>query len=126
MRYNTRFRVIRAHTTGVDLAEHELLELVVKRQDTSSGDTTENVGSRTLEERSNSLLGDNLGSSIEHALVVNGSSGSHHHTTTDSVERVRADTSRGSDSPSEQEGGEEVALKRTNEDDGLDGVVCGM
>ncbi len=48
---------------------------------------------------------------------------SHHHTPTDSVERVRSDTGTGGDSPSEQERGEEVALKRTDKDDRLEGVV---
>ena len=48
---------------------------------------------------------------------------SHHHTTTDSVQRIRSDTSTSGDSPAEQEGGEEVTLKRTNENNRLDGVV---
>ena len=47
----------------------------------------------------------------------------HHHTTTDGVKGVRSETGRGGDSPAEEERGEEVALKRTNEDDGLDRVV---
>lgn len=49
--------------------------------------------------------------------------GSHHHTTTDGVERVRSKTGRGGDDPSESERGEDVALEGTDEDDGLDGVV---
>jgi len=48
---------------------------------------------------------------------------SHHHTTTDSVQRIRSDTSTSGDSPAEQEGGKEVTLKRTNENNRLDGVV---
>ncbi len=69
-------------TTGVDLAEHDLLELVVERQDTSTSDTTEDVGTSTLEERLGTLLGDDLRSGIEHGLVVNGATRSHHHATT--------------------------------------------
>ena len=49
--------------------------------------------------------------------------GSHHHTTADSVERVGSDTGTSGDRPSEQERGQEVALKRTNEDDRLERVV---
>jgi hypothetical protein len=49
--------------------------------------------------------------------------GSHHHTSTDSVERVGSDTSTSGDGPSEQEGSQEVALESTDQDDGLDGVV---
>lgn len=48
---------------------------------------------------------------------------SHHHTPTDSVERVRADTSTSGDSPAEQEGGQEVTLENTNEENRLEGVV---
>ena len=44
---------------------------------------------------------------------------SHHHTSTDSVERVGSDTSDGSDDPSESEGSEEVVLEGTSEDDRL-------
>jgi hypothetical protein len=103
---------IRARLTRpslVDLAEEELLELVVERQDTSTGDTTEDVGTGTLEEGSDTLVLDDLGTSVHHVLVcysewslarrhptekpkvsltVNLLAGSHHHTTTDGVERV--------------------------------------
>lgn len=48
---------------------------------------------------------------------------SHHHAATDGVERVGSDTSTSGDSPAEQERGEEVALKRADEDDGLERVV---
>lgn len=48
---------------------------------------------------------------------------SHHHTPTDSIERVRADTSASGDRPAEQEGGQEVTLKRTNKENRLEGVV---
>lgn len=48
---------------------------------------------------------------------------SHHHATTDGVEGIRSDTSTSGDSPAEQEGGKEVTLEGTDEDNGLDGVV---
>ena len=48
---------------------------------------------------------------------------SHHHTPTDSIERVRADSSTGGNSPAEQEGGQEVALQSTNKEDRLERVV---
>jgi hypothetical protein len=50
-------------------------------------------------------------------------SGSHHHTTTDGVKRIGSDTSSSSDSPAEHEGGQEVTLKRTDQENRLDGVV---
>lgn len=49
--------------------------------------------------------------------------GSHHHATTDGVERVRSDTGTSGDSPAESEGSEEVALKGADEEDRLEGVV---
>jgi hypothetical protein len=48
---------------------------------------------------------------------------SHHHTTSDSIQGIRGNTSTSSNTPAEHEGGQEVTLKRTNEEDGLDGVV---
>ena len=54
------------------LSEHEELHLVVERQDTSTSDTTEDVGTSTLEERLDTLLGDNLGSGIDRGLVLDG------------------------------------------------------
>jgi hypothetical protein len=106
-------------STRVNLAEHNLLELVVKRQDTSTGDTTKDVGTSTLEERLVTLAGDDLAVAVEHGLVVDGSTRSHHHTTTDGVERVRGETSTNRDTPAEQEGREERALESANEYDRL-------
>jgi hypothetical protein len=54
---------------------------------------------------------------------VDGTTGSHHHTTTDGVKGVRSETGTGGDRPTKSERGEEVAFKRTDEDNGLDGVV---
>lgn len=114
---------LRRNTHRVDLSEHELLELVVERQDTGSGDTSENVGSGTLEERLDTLLGDDLRTGINHRLVVDGTTRSHHHSSSDSVERVRSETGTGGDSPTKSERGKEVTLKRTDKDDRLDRVV---
>lgn len=54
------------------LAEHEELDLVVDGQHTSTGDTTENVGTSTLEERLDTLLGNDLAGGIEGRLVLDG------------------------------------------------------
>ena len=48
---------------------------------------------------------------------------SHHHTPTNSIKRIRADTSTSGDSPAEQEGSQEVTLESSDKDDGLEGVV---
>lgn len=54
-----------AGTTLELLAEEDELDLVVDGQDTSTGDTTENVGTSTLEEGLDTLLGDDLPGSVE-------------------------------------------------------------
>lgn len=112
-----------AGATLEGLAEHEDLELVIDRQDTSAGNTTEDVGTGTLEERLDTLLGNDLLESIEGRLVLDGLTGGHHHATADSVEGVRGDTGTGGDAPAESERGKEVVGKVADEDDGLDRVV---
>jgi hypothetical protein len=57
-----------------------------------------------------------------HVLVTH-LTGSHHHATTDSVERVGSDTSTSGDSPAESERGQKVTLEGTSEKDGLERVV---
>ena len=54
------------------LAEHEKLGLVVDGEYTSTGDTTEDISTSTLEERSHTLLGDDLSSGVEGGLVLDG------------------------------------------------------
>jgi hypothetical protein len=49
--------------------------------------------------------------------------GSHHHATTDGVERVGSDTSTSGDGPAEQERGQEVTLEGTGENDRLERIV---
>ena len=105
------------------LAEEDDLELIVDGQDTSTGDTTEDVGTGTLEERLDTLLGDNLAGGINGTLVLDGLTRGHHHATTDGVKRVRGDTGTGGDAPTESERGEEGVLERAGKDDRLDRVV---
>ena len=47
----------------------------------------------------------------------------HHHATTDGIKRVGSDTGTSGDSPAEHERGQEVTLERTDQENGLDGVV---
>src|ERR1700684_2932207 len=42
------------------IAEHQDLHLIIDGQDTGTSDTTKNVGTCTLEERLDTLLGDDL------------------------------------------------------------------
>ena len=61
-----------ARATLVLLAEEDELDLVVDRQDTSTGNTTEDVSTGTLEERLDTLLGDDLATSVDGRLVLDG------------------------------------------------------
>jgi hypothetical protein len=54
------------------LSEEEKLDLIIDGQHTGTGNTTENVGTSTLEERLDTLSGDDLASGIEGRLVLNG------------------------------------------------------
>ena len=114
-------RLTRATLEG--LAEEDNLELVVDGEHTSTGNTTEDVGTSTLEQGLDALLGDDLAGGIQGAVVLDGLTRGHHHTTTDGVKRVRGDTRTGGDAPTEREGGQEVVGQGTDQDDRLDRVV---
>ena len=97
--------------------------MIVDGEHTGTGDTTEDVGSGTLEQGLDTLLGDDLATSVEGRLVLDGLTRGHHHATTDGVQGVGGDTGTGGDGPSEGEGGGEVTLERADQEDGLQGVV---
>lgn len=98
------------------------MELIVTRQDTSTSNGTENVGTSTLEERLGTFLGNDLLEGVDRGVVLDGSTRGHHHTTTDSVDGVGSQTSTSGNSPAKQEGSQEVLLEALGED-GLEGVV---
>jgi hypothetical protein len=52
------------------LSEEEQLGLVVQGQHTGTGDTTEDVGAGALEERADTLGGDDLAESVEGARIL--------------------------------------------------------
>ena len=56
-------------------------------------------------------------------VLVTYLTGSHHHATTDGVQRVGSDTGTSGDSPAKSERSQEVTLKSTGEDDRLERVV---
>lgn len=53
-------------------SEHQKLHLVIDRKHTGTGNTTQDIGTSTLEQRSNSLDSDNLASGIQRRLVLDG------------------------------------------------------
>ncbi len=112
-----------AGTTLEGLSEHKHLELVVDGEHTSTGDTTQNVSAGTLEERLDTLLGDDLAEGVERALVLDGLTRGHHHSSAHGIKRVRGNTGSSGDAPAEREGSQEVVRERADQDDGLDRVV---
>ena len=61
-----------ARSTLEGLAEHEQLDLVIDGKHTGTGNTTENVGTSTLEQRSNTLCCNDLATGIQGRLVLDG------------------------------------------------------
>merc|ERR1712168_1620451 len=64
------------------------LDKVEAREDTSTGNTTQNVGAITLEEGGDALILQDLSTSIKCRFVVDASSRGHHHATADGVNGV--------------------------------------
>ena len=87
------------------------LDLVETSKDTSTGDTTEDVGTSTLEEGGKALVLEDLDGAVNGALVVDATTRGHHHTTADSINRVGSETGKDSDTVAEGEGGHEVLLE---------------
>ena len=54
------------------LAKHEELCLIVDGEHTGTGDTAEDVGTSTLEERARSLLGNDLSCGVQGSVVLDG------------------------------------------------------
>jgi len=103
-------------------SEHEDLELIVTRKDTSTSNGTENVSTSTLEERLVTLVLDDFTEAVEGGVVLDGSTGGHHHTTTDSVNGVGSKTSTSGNSPAKSEVNQEVVLVLSGKSR-LEGVV---
>ena len=52
------------------LAEHKELDLIVDRKHTGTSDTTEDVGTSTLEKRADAFLGNDLTTGIQRRLIL--------------------------------------------------------
>ena len=88
----------------VDLdAKVELNELVEAGQDTSAGDTSQNVSARSLHQRHEAFILHDLHETVHGALVLLGLTRGHHHTTTNRVHWIRDKTRRDRDSIAERE-----------------------
>jgi len=102
-------------------ADVKLLEGVESGQDTGAGDASEDVGASALHHRHEALVLHDLHGAIDGALVLDGRSGGHHHTTTDGVDGVRHQSGGDGDAVAQAEGEEETGVGA--EQDGLERIV---
>merc|ERR1712243_510576 len=71
---------------------------------TSSSNTKENVGSSSLHQRHESLVLHDLDSAVNGSLVLDSTTGGHHHTSSDGINGVGHKSSSDGNSPSKKEG----------------------
>merc|ERR1712037_1015414 len=81
------------------------LELVETSQDTSSSNTTEDIGPSALHQAHEALVLQDLHSAVDGTLVLDSTTGGHHHPPPDCINGVGHQASANSDSPSKEERG---------------------
>jgi len=103
---------------GLDV---ELLELVETGEHTGTGNTTEDVGTGTLEEGHEAFSLHDLGSAVQRRRVHEGlvATRGHHHSTTDGVNWVRQDARDDGDGVSDGEGDQERWVLAGERHDGV-------
>ena len=111
------FRSLSANSVG----DVDLLELVETGQDTGAGHTTEDIGASALHHGHESLVLEDLHTAVDGALVLDGGTGGHHHTTPDGVDGVGHETGSDGHAPAQQEGQEKGFV--VSQKDGLEGIV---
>ena len=99
----------------------DFLELVETSEDTSTSNTTEDVGTSSLHHGHESFVLEDVDCAVHGALVFDSLARGHHHTTTNGVNGVGHEASSDSDSPTKQEREEHRCV--FSQQDGLDGVV---
>merc|ERR1712110_31371 len=80
-----------------------LFDCVKARQNSSTGDTSEDIGGVSFEEGGYSFVLQDLATTIEPSLVMNTGSGGHHHSSSDGVNWVRSRRCSNSHSVSKSE-----------------------
>jgi len=96
-------------------------DFVSTGEDTSTGNTTEDVGTSTLHQGHESFRFQDLDTAVKGGFVVDTSSGGHHHATTDGINWVGSKTRDNSDSPAQSKGSEEGTT--LTDENGLEGIV---
>merc|ERR1719430_404328 len=105
---------------GCSPCDVHLLELVETSEHTSTGNTSQHVGTSSLHHGHEAFVSQDLSAAINGALVLDAATGGHHHTSPDSINGVGHQTSSNSHSPAEEEG--ESNASTISNKDGLQGV----
>lgn len=97
------------------------LEFVKASQDTSTCDTPEDVSASALHQGHEALALDDLNGAVNGSVVLNGRTGSHHHTPPDGVNGVGHQPGGDGHAPAQQEGQEERSVLA--QEDGFERVI---
>lgn len=98
-----------------------LLDDIEASKNTSTSNTTKDIGTSTVEEGHNTLSLEDSGETVQRTVVLDSLTGGHHHTTTDSINRVRDNTGSDGNSVTEHEVGK--SRRVLTEDNRLEGIV---
>ncbi|CAL9769403.1 unnamed protein product [Musa acuminata subsp. burmannicoides] len=98
-------------TRAVFLPKDNQLQLVVASKHTGTSYSTEDVCTSTLEQGLGSLVLQNLGESVQRALVLDSFSGGHHHSSPYRVNRIRCKASSVGDQPTQSKARKETILQ---------------
>ena len=97
------------------------LELVKASEHTGAGHTSQHVGASSLHHGHEALVLEDLHTAVDGALVLDGGTGGHHHTTTDGVDGVGQEAGADGHTPTQEEGQEQGLV--VSQEDGLEGIV---
>jgi len=99
----------------------ELLEGIEAGQDTSASDSSKDVGSGALHHGHKALVLHDLNGAVDGALVLDGGTRGHHHTTTNGINGVGHQTGGDGDTVTQAEGKQQSGVG--SQKDGLEGIV---
>lgn len=99
-----------AAARSIFLSKQNELQLVITSKHTSTCNSTQYVRTSTFEEWLGTLICDDCLECMQRALVLHSFSRSHHHSSSNSVNGIRSQTSTNCDSPSQKETSKETIL----------------
>ena len=97
------------------------LEFVESSQDTSTGNTSQDIGAGTLHHGHEALVLEDLHAAIDGAVILDGGTRGHHHTSTNGVNGVGHEAGSNGDTPTQQEGKQDRSV--FSQKHGLQGIV---